>query len=319
MYITFLGVMRDMGKIRVVPAKSGEMFEFAGKTKTFFPSVGLKLTGQCRLGCPFCCEPDREQEVFPVENFFKITDTLQKMGTERLCFTGGDPLLYDGLVPLLKHTKSLGFYNLLLTSDGNLLKEKYRDIIPFVNAVRFSIHSTGSKHDEIVKSLDAFSSIEEMVDVLAASNVPSHVTTVVSKINRDAIFDIAEWCHSRGIVQYYLFGLMKSGRGKSFVDAAGEVSSKDIAGIVKELESKYSSDRLKIAYYDYHKKAECILIYGDGRVVIDPYPVPPSYQVGIGNILSDTPSMILDNFSKDPENVKGYNAHLQIESALSIL
>ena len=283
---------------------------FGGNTITHFPSIGLKLTGACRFSCPFCCEPNRKQVLYHIENFFTITRILRQSGTQRLCFTGGDPLLYPNIVQLLQYTKSLGFYNLLLTSDGFLLKEKYKELIPYLDAIRFSIQAIGCQHDEIVGKSGAFDAIKEMVDILNQKSLPCYVATVVTSINKDRILDIAEWCVHNNVLQYYLFGLMRSGNGNAFINQEGEVSQSDIGNILFELNNKQSYEKTKVIYYDFKNKAECILIYGNGRIVIDPYPISPSYQLEIGNVFSNTISEIISNFSKDPSNNEGYCGHL---------
>ena len=74
----------------------------------------------------------------------KITNALYNAGTRRLCLTGGDPLLYPALTALLKHTKTTGFENILLTADGSLLVKK-SEILTHVSAVRLSVHEIGEK------------------------------------------------------------------------------------------------------------------------------------------------------------------------------
>jgi len=274
--------------------------------------VGLKVTGACRLKCPFCCEPDREQEEYSSQRLIEIIDILRKNGTSRLCFTGGDPLLYPSLLELLKHSHSIGFKNLLLTSDGVLLKKKYAEIIKFVEAVRFSVHGIEKAHDSVVGEAGAFAAIDEMIDVITASGCPCYVTTVISASNVDQIYDIASWCFSKKVKHYYLFGMMKSGRGDRFLNTYGEVSSENIGIVIESLKSMYSPSDMKVIYYDYQKKSECILVYGDGRIVIDPYPDAPSFQAEIGNLISQSVLEIMTKFNSDPENLKGYNAHLEV-------
>ncbi|MBA3035347.1 MAG: radical SAM protein, partial [Desulfobacterium sp.] len=105
-----------------MPEIKQHFFYFEGKTADFFPSVGLKLSGNCRFKCPFCCEPNRTQQVYPLNNFISIANILKKLGTRRLCFTGGDPLSHKDIGALLQYTKSLDFFNLLLTTDAKALK-----------------------------------------------------------------------------------------------------------------------------------------------------------------------------------------------------
>jgi len=301
------------------PAKSGcsdRVFNFDGEKVTFFPSVGLKLTGACRFACPFCCEPNRTQDVAPIENFISITNTLCQSGTRRLCLTGGEPMLYPNIVQLVKHTKSLGFYNLLLTTDGASLKKNHNEVLPFLNAVRFSVHAVDSLHDEIVRHPGSFLETEEAIDFLTKEEISCFVTTVVTPLNIDSISDIAEWCLYKSIKKYFLFGLMRSGLGNSFMNEHGEVSPADISEIIAELKRRYSREQIEIIYYDYSNNAECVLIYGDGRVVIDPYPNSQSFQLEIGNIFSDTPAEILDRFLVDPKNYEGYCKHLHMYNKL---
>lgn len=288
------------------------MFDYGGEKLYFFPSIGLKLTGACRFQCPFCCEPNRTQDLVPIENFIAIANTLRQLGTRRLCHTGGDPLLYPNIGQFLKHTTSLGFYNLLLTTDGELLKEKHQDLLPFLNAVRFSVHAMHSQHDEIVGYPGSFMATGEAIDILSKEAIPSYVTTVVTRLNISAISDIAEWCLYKNVKKYFLFGLMRSGLGESFMREHGEVSPAELSEIVAELKRRHSHQQMEIIYYDYSNNAECILIYGDGRVVIDPYPDSQSFQLEIGNILSDSPAKILDRFFQDPKNYEGYCNHLHM-------
>jgi len=169
-----------------------------------------------------------------------------------------------------------------------------------------------SQHDEIVGYPGSFIFTEEAIDILNKEEIPSFVTTVVTPLNIESLSDIAEWCLYRNVKKYFLFGLMRSGLGESFIKEHGEVSAVEISEVVAELKRRYSREQMEIIYYPYRENAECILIYGDGRVVIDPYPDSESFQLEIGNILSDTPAEILDRFFQDLKNYEGYCNHLNM-------
>lgn len=287
------------------------LFEYEGESVNFFPSIGLKLTNSCNFNCPFCCEPNKIRKDFPISNFNEITTKLRKYGTKRLCITGGDPLLYPSIGQLLDHSKSLGFDNLLLTTNGSLLKQKYKEVSPFINSVRFSIHGMNSKHDDVVGHPGAFDETADAIDFLIPKNISCFVTTVVTPLNINDIDNIATWSFSKGVTKYYLFALMKSGYGKKFIETNGEVPPEQISHIQSKLISKYSTNhRMDIIYYDYKNNAECILIYGDGRIVIDPYPESETYQLEIGNIFTDTQEKIIRKFSENGKNLKGHRHHL---------
>lgn len=291
-------------------SQSDRLFFYNGENVNFFPSIGLKLTNKCQYNCPFCCEPDKTPKQYPISNFKEIIIRIQKYGTRRLCLTGGDPLLYPDIGQLLNCSKALGFYNLLLTSNGSLLEKKYREISPFIDAVRFSVHAMNAKHDEIVGHPGAFAASSHAIDFLRRENISCFVTTVVTTLNISDIFDIAEWSFSKGVVRYYMFALMKSGHGQRFIDANGVVPQAKMSDIVSALKRKYSKNKMEIIYYDYNNNAECILIYGDGTIVIDPYQKSNTFQLVIGNIFSDSQDTIMKNFIKDEDNLNGHRIHL---------
>ena len=287
-----------------------KMLWLNGTYLSFFPSIALKLTGSCRMDCPFCCEPNRQQVIYKVDNFIKITDILIRLGTKRLCLTGGEPLLYQDLLNLVKYTNSLGFFNLLLTGDGELLGKRYKEFVPYLNAVRFSIHGIGSMHDQIVQQIGAFEEMEKTIKSLTEERLACYVTTVVTSMNFESLPELAEFCVKNNIKTYFLFGMMRSGRGNEYLKKNREVTKEEIAKMIVYLENKYQQNTLELIYYDYKNKAECILIYGNGRVVIDPYPFKPNFQLEIGNILTETSDIIIERFNKDPENSHGHSEHL---------
>lgn len=292
------------------------LFDYEGEKVNFFPSIGLKLTDNCKFKCPFCCEPDKHHKPLPISNFKEITIKIKEYGTKRVCITGGDPLLYPDISQLLDHNKSLGFYNLLLTTNGSLLMKRYKEVSPFVDAVRFSIHAMNSKHDEIVGNRGVFSSTSQAIDLLIKNNISCFVTTVITTLNVNEIKDIAEWIFSKGVTRYYLFALMKSGNGKRFMEANGEVPPEQVSGIIAKLMSKYNN-KMEIIYYDYSNNAECILIYGDGKIVIDPYQKSPTFQLEIGNIFTDSKEVIIEKFLKDEDNLNGHRMHLNKQNYYS--
>jgi MoaA/NifB/PqqE/SkfB family radical SAM enzyme len=287
------------------------MLKFGENKYNFFPSIGLKLTAACNGNCPFCCEPKRNQKVYPLGNFIKITKNLYRWGTKRLCLTGGEPLLYPSLTELLQHTKKLGFFNLLLTCDGKELIKNIIFLKPYVDAVRLSIHELGINHDTVVGKKGAFAEMENAVRLLNENRIRSFVTTVVTTVNLNSIFSIADWCVNNNINTFFIFGLMKSGKGNDFIKSNGEVSEKEISFVIDELNRKYSKETLEVIYYDYRKNAECILIYGDGKVVVDPYPASLSFQLEIGNVLTENSNVIIERFLKNPKNLIGHHEHLK--------
>lgn len=285
------------------------MFNYLGTSYKFFPTVGIKLTGCCRFQCPFCCEPDKDQKVYPIGDFQKIINILHSAGTQRLCLTGGDPLLYPEIEKIIFHSKSLGIKTILLTADGELLKQNIQKVKD-VDAVRLSLHEIGIGNDDIVNHKGAFAALVEAASALREVNIPIQVTTVVTPQNKDKLKSIAEWCIQNQVEKYYLFGLMKSGKGCKFISGTGSLTISELEEVHSVLLGQYN-DRLDIKLYKYESYAECILVYGDGRIVIDPYPDKDTHQKEIGNLFTNTIDEIVSIFSQDKYNCSCYKEHLK--------
>ncbi|PKN08394.1 MAG: hypothetical protein CVU73_08070 [Deltaproteobacteria bacterium HGW-Deltaproteobacteria-8] len=280
-----------------------------GADNLVLSSVGFKLTGACEYHCPFCCEPDRSQKVYPVVNFTKISEMLWRHGTKRLCFTGGDPLLYKELYEVLSYTTRLGFKNVLLTANGRLLKKNIKAVGGNVDAVRFSVHGIREKHDKVVDCVGSFEEMESAIAILRDLRVSIYAATVVTNESVDDLCEILKWCAAEQISHLFLFELMKSGAGKEYVDNKGTVDDDALRSLLERLRQSDDAAKVEIIHYDYKSKGDCVLIYGNGAICIDPYPGSENFQLYVGNIFDEGLEKIIERISADPENVNGYVEH----------
>jgi MoaA/NifB/PqqE/SkfB family radical SAM enzyme len=212
------------------------------------------------------------------------------------------------LSEILKFAKSSEIFTLLLTSDGKRLLSISDEILSSVDAVRISVHGLYDDHDKIVKRNGAFQEIETAVEFLHSKNIPIMVTTVVTPKCIDHIENIADWAYSIHSTQYYLFGLMRSGKGNNFINKNEMIKPNWIESINAKVKEKYFG-KMEVVYYGYENKGECVIVYGDGKILIDPYPGESTHQKILGNLLTDTKDHILKAFNEDPENSVGYDKH----------
>ncbi|MFA7382120.1 MAG: radical SAM protein [Desulfurivibrionaceae bacterium] len=277
-------------------------------TLMFFHTVGVKVTSKCNMKCMFCCEPKRNRPYTDSAQFIKILEIIKKAGGKKICITGGEPLLYSDICMILEYSSNIGLENVLLSADGKAFMEK-KITLSKRDSVRFSIHGLKEKHNLIVGYKNGFENIETAVKYCVNNDWNVSVTTVVTNINYFEIDNIARWCINNGIRKYYLFGLMKSGNGNSFINKYGEVNSK-LNGMKDKLIDNYSNSGMEIVVHSYTTNAECIIVYGDGEMIIDPYHNGAPYQKRIGNILVDKPYEIFENVMHDQNLSKDYLARL---------
>ena len=100
---------------------------------------------------------------------------------------------------------------------------------------------------------------------------------VSTGFNYTEVPKVAKWCANNGIEKLFIFGLMRSGLGNIYLRKHGEVPELVFDELILEVTDKFRN-KLEIIHYKYTNNAECILLYSDGKIVIDPYHKPPNYQ-----------------------------------------
>ena len=269
----------------------------------FFPKVCVKVTGRCNFFCPFCCEPDRAQFQPSLQNLLALSKRLYELGIKRISITGGEPLLHPDLNQFMQRNKEYGIYNLLLTADPFSLIRRSTEILPYADAIRFSIHGIGENHDRVVGKTGAFNKTGEIIKNLTSSKHMVSVTTVVTNSNIECLDQVASWCVDNSIFRLYLFRLLESGLGKSYIEKNGNPSNKLFNEQYYILKRKFKKKSLKIYNYDFSDKPQCIVAYGDGRILCEPSPGYPNSQKTIGNLLIDDPRTIWTNFLNNDEKI----------------
>lgn len=104
------------------------------------------ITLRCNDTCEFC-------PIWQNEDYKKIEEKpydlnlLKKVGVELLNITGGEPLLRDDLIQVLKQAKALGL-KIQLTTNGILYPERAKSLVGVVDELYFSLdYPIAEEHD----------------------------------------------------------------------------------------------------------------------------------------------------------------------------
>ena len=102
-------------KVRyVATAAFGELMRQRAFASSGLRLVEISLTDRCQCRCEHCfsatadpCLPEDELSTAEVRS---LLDDLSSMGVTEVCFSGGEPLLRDDILDLVRHAsrKSLG-------------------------------------------------------------------------------------------------------------------------------------------------------------------------------------------------------------------
>ena len=127
-------------------------------------NVYLKVTGACDLKCSFCSQAYASRRHMDFESAKNLLTELKQMGVVSITYTGGEPLLYPSIKPLLKYGQELGFHQTLVTNGVHLLDDV--DILSMVQTIGISLHGTPKCHDALCGVNHTFSRVQKNIDIL---------------------------------------------------------------------------------------------------------------------------------------------------------
>jgi cyclic pyranopterin phosphate synthase len=181
-----------------------------------FRTLRVSLLNHCNLGCVYCVagEEDRLPRDVPapggpltVSALLEIIRRLHgHLGLETIRLTGGEPLLYHGLVELIAGIRATGISHIKLTTNGFLLE---RLALPMKEAGMGSVNvSLDAIDEDIFFRMSRRHSAERIVggiDAALAAGLSVKINTVLMKgINDTQVLPLLEFAHSRQIPVRYL-------------------------------------------------------------------------------------------------------------------
>lgn len=107
-----------------------------------FKKIYVEITNICNLRCSFCSIDNREYKELSLEEFENILKKIKPYTNTIYLHVKGEPLLHSKLDSILKLTKEYNF-NVKITTNGTLLKEKYPILKKYDNIkqINISLHS----------------------------------------------------------------------------------------------------------------------------------------------------------------------------------
>jgi MoaA/NifB/PqqE/SkfB family radical SAM enzyme len=147
-------------------------------------AVGWAITDKCNLKCPYCSIWQRQSRDLPTHRVFEIIDSLAEMGTVRISFTGGEPLLRPDIGEIIDYAHDKGIET-KLNSNGVLVKKKI-GALKNLDMLNFSLEGPEEIHD-IIRGKGSFKKVIEAVQTVKTHGIKFDFATVLTRINLDAV------------------------------------------------------------------------------------------------------------------------------------
>ncbi len=181
----------------------------------------LHLLGRCNLECLHCYMEGspRRQEQLPLEAVVQAIGECPRLGIGTICITGGEPLLYPGLDPVLEAAAAAPGVQTTLCTNGTLLTARRAARFRQWNLrVNISIDGQPEFHDRFRNLPGAFRSSERGARAAVDAGIPLTIISSISQSNIDSLDFLVAWAASLQADQFFAQPLLTLGRGAQIAD-----------------------------------------------------------------------------------------------------
>ncbi|GKX31518.1 thioether cross-link-forming SCIFF peptide maturase [Vallitalea longa] len=175
-------------------------------------------TMNCNLRCKHCSVADYESKDLPSMNIDQAKLALDRVGAimdkgqKKLSFLGGEPLLGDKFIELIKYANELDF-QIGLSTNGLLIDEHFAEISKKYNInVQVSLDGPNKESHEAIRGKNTYDRTINKIKLLKKYDVDTQTNMVYHSGNIHLIEDYINLCRSLGVKKIRMVPLMNLGR-----------------------------------------------------------------------------------------------------------
>jgi MoaA/NifB/PqqE/SkfB family radical SAM enzyme len=153
--------------------------------------VQYSLLNGCNAHCAYCNCPNREDPQLTTDEHRRVLAEFARLGTVRVKFLGGEPLLRDDIDALVVETRRLGMRAAMVT-NGFLVPQKF-ETIRKLDEVVISIDGREATHDR-QRGKGTWKRVMAAIERCAAADVDFFLSAVVTRESEgdvDWLLDLA--------------------------------------------------------------------------------------------------------------------------------
>jgi radical SAM protein len=180
-----------------------------------------ELTRACMLACKHCrakAMKKRHPKELTTDECFEVIQQLSEFETKPLIvFTGGDPLMREDLVDVIKHASRNGFRVAIAFSGTELASEEKLAELKKAGVARIAVSIDGGSeesHDRFRGVRGTFRMSLDVIEVAKDLGIPFQVNTTVTRENISELPEIASLCIKTDAVMWDVFFLVPTGRAR---------------------------------------------------------------------------------------------------------
>lgn len=209
----------------------------------------ISVTDQCNLRCIYCMPKEEhirflpKEELLTDEEIVRLCRIFADTGISRIKFTGGEPLLRQGLAELVLRVGQIpGVEEMTLTTNGVLLKEKMKALYHAgISSVNISLDAADGAHFSSIAGIDYFEQVLEGFEEAKKYPITVKLNCVLARgLNEEQWLSLAEYA-KESKVDVRFIEMMPIGAGRQYKSGTQDaflMRIKEKYGDVKEQKEK---------------------------------------------------------------------------------
>ncbi len=184
-------------------------------------TLAWELTRACAFACRHCraeAQPRRHPDELSTEEALHLVDQIRDFGDPILVITGGDPMMRRDLYDILAYAVQKGLRTSLTPTTTRLVTPKALAQVKEAGVRRVALSIDGpsaESHDAFRGFSGSFKIAQSIAQSVADVGLSLQVNTTISRYNADLLDEMVEMVAGFGAVQWSLFFLVPTGRGRA--------------------------------------------------------------------------------------------------------
>ena len=217
----------------------------------------ISLTNACPQNCPYCYNKNRDGELLNTAEIKRLIQELKKMGVFWLGFTGGEPLLNEDIVEIVKSTGDDCAIKLFTT--GSNLTEQLAAELKKAGLLYVSVsldHWDEEEHDRIRGYKGAFRTALRAIDMFKGIGIHVSVSAVISRemLRGNQVQEFLEFMISLGVHEAWLSETKPT--VEAFWNKAAVITEEERLSLIS-LQDKYNKEgKITVNYLGHFEGGE---------------------------------------------------------------
>lgn len=178
----------------------------------------IEVTHKCPLGCVHCSSNAGTDNTHAIskEKCFEIIEQATKLGVKEIAFSGGEPLIWDGLDEAISLCSQYGIETKIYTSGncGDIVGTLSRLSESGLKTAIFSIYSPKEEeHNRITRKRDSFQNTILAIQTCKKYNIVPEIHFVALASNYRMLPELVSFAENLGVEMVSVLRFVPQGRG----------------------------------------------------------------------------------------------------------